>query len=1116
MVSVRFRRVIILAVLLAVVVLGFLYSTCKPTGDYVRLMNVGKAYLENRNAAKSVETFQAVVSFQSQSAEAWRNLARAQLLARTTEEALVSLDAAREVEPESAATAYLKGLAYSRLSRFSEAVTAFEEAARLDTETATVRFQLAIAYQATEKHEQAKTQLQETIRLDPLHASAHFQLAGYARKERDRVAFAKHQEEFVRLRKLFGDEARSAQALENCIHTEPEPWTPDDHTRLSRPPSTTIAVRFRDVTSSWLPTGGPAAAAVDVTEIDAHGRCVLMVADNAASLTRMTITEGEAAELEPVILDTPLGGTVAQCLVGDFFNDTPSGKKYDPATDAHEDLLLVGREGIRLLKYLQANEYQDVTDASGMLGVGADRARWVDYDHDGDLDLLLARESGVELWQNAGNGRFENVTERVGIEPTGPVCDVLAIDLDGDIATDIILARGEQSTLVYRNQRVGRFALLPEPPGPMPPADFLLADDLDNNGYPDLVLISDTGATIVYGKVPQRGHIEFSDLVPTAVTTIDYDNDGWLDLLAVGHDLQDHDRGRIRLWRNGGVDNWIDMTDATGLATVELPALTGVVAGDLDGDGDSDLTLLTVGQELHCLRNDGGHVNGQLKLRLTTIKTNPSALGTHVEVRDGTFWITRSVLSQAIELGMGGRTNLDCVQTIWTNGVVDNKFEVAVGPDTPPITILEKNVATGSCPYLYAWDGSSFRFVTDLLGNSPLGLSLERDVLLPADPDEFVLVGDESTLRPRQGKYVLELTEETRELFYLDHAKLIAIDHPPDREIHPTDKLMMPPFPPSELWAMSSARSLLTVVGDDGVDRTQALQSIDGDFAAPGVPLPPPYRGMCHPLALTLDFGPLDPDRPYVLALTGWLQYGDASRNIAMSQNESLTIVSPMLEVETGPDSWTRIEVNVGMPAGKTKTILVDLAGKLPRGAGRLRLTTTFEIRWDRIALFTRNSDTGIRKYELLPDSADLYFRGFSEIKSRAPGHPPTPSFKDISATPPWRTTLQGWCTRYGDVLELVNARDEELVLINAGDALTLTFDAASLPPKAEGMRRSFFLYTVGWDKDGDYNVVDGDTVEPLPVTPPAKDAFDEVDETNWRARFNTRWVPRDQFAPAP
>ena len=76
--------------------------------------------------------------------------------------------------------------------------------------------------------------------------------------------------------------------------------------------------------------------------------------------------------------------------------------------------------------------------------------------------------------------------------------------------------------------------------------------------------------------------------------------------------------------------------------------------------------------------------------------------------------------------------------------------------------------------------------------------------------------------------------------------------------------------------------------------------------------------------------------------------------------------------------------------------------------------------------------------------------------------------------------------------------------------------EVLSAPPLAAGWTRDFFMYCDGWDKDGDYNVVNGDTVEPLPVTPPAKDAFDEADETNWRARFNTRWVPRDQFAPAP
>jgi hypothetical protein len=78
-----------------------------------------------------------------------------------------------------------------------------------------------------------------------------------------------------------------------------------------------------------------------------------------------------------------------------------------------------------------------------------------------------------------------------------------------------------------------------------------------------------------------------------------------------------------------------------------------------------------------------------------------------------------------------------------------------------------------------------------------------------------------------------------------------------------------------------------SAIGDDGLDRQADLAAIDGHFAPPGQPLPPPMRGMAHPLALTLDFGPLDDLRHPMLAMTGWLQYGDASTNIALSQSSS-------------------------------------------------------------------------------------------------------------------------------------------------------------------------------------------------------------------------------------
>ena len=89
-------------------------------------------------------------------------------------------------------------------------------------------------------------------------------------------------------------------------------------------------------------------------------------------------------------------------------------------------------------------------------------------------------------------------------------------------------------------------------------------------------------------------------------------------------------------------------------------------------------------------------------------------------------------------------------------------------------------------------------------------------------------------------------------------------------------------------------------------------------------------------------------------------------------------------------------------------------------------------------------------------------------------------------------------------MLELASSRDERLVLVNAGDAVTLRFDAKSLPPLATGRERTFFFYSVGWDKDGDPNVVEGDMVEPLPVA----GGVDRATE------YNTRWVRGDRFSP--
>ncbi len=1075
-------------------------------------MNIGKAHLENRNSGKASETFEAAVRLRPNSAPAKRNLARSQYLALNFDAALETLAQARALEPDSTATSYLTGLAHSRASRFEQALPHLERAVRLDPHTATLRYQLSTVLHTLGRHEQAVEQLRETVRLDPLHASAHYRLGSHARKAGDKDEFLRQHREFLRLRKLLGEAARNPKTLEQCVYAQPEPprlpGRPGQAERDREP----IKVQFADTTPAVFgKEADRAATAAAVIDVEPDGRCTLLVVAPEGTLALLGMSPEGRFVRQTVAPDLPQVGGVRRCLVGDFHDDVPEGVRYDPRKHIHNDVLLLSDRGVRLLKRIAAAKFDDVTKRAGLLNLEASAAAWLDYEHDGDLDLLLAIDGGLQLWQNNGDGSFANVTATSAITDAGAVVAVAAADLNSDLAVDFLALRGKEPTIVFENQRVGQFARQLEPPGPWPPAGQVLVNDLNNDGQVDAALFSDREGVVLFGRSSRRQRLALEGIQVAAAVLIDFDNDGWLDILVAGSSAGETERGAVRLWRNVGGNAWVDATSASGLTALESPPIVDVVAGDFEGDGDSDLLLVEAGGRLRFLRNDGGDKNGQLKIRLIPTKTNPSGYGTHLEVRAGSFWVTRSASAVPVEIGLGGRTQLDSVQTIWTNGVIDNQIGIASG--RTPLEIVESNVAVGSCPLLYAWDGERFRFITDIVGNSPVGMPLTRDMLMPADPDEIVAIGRAETFLPRDGDFTIEITSEFREAVYLDHVQLLAVDHPSNVEVHPTDKLVGPPFPDSLIRALGAEKRLVAAVSDDGIDFAEALRTIDGIYVLPGVPLPAPYRGMCHPASLTLDFGAIDATQPLVLALTGWLQYGDASTNIALSQNPALTVIPPMLEAEIGPDVWTPVDVRVGMPAGKTKTILCDLAGRLPEGVRRLRLTGTFEIHWDRIALFEGRPIPGGQPLEVLPRAARLYQRGFSEIKSRAPGHPTTPDYDAVRDHPPWRTTLQGWCTRYGDVLDLLTRRDNSLVILNGGDAVTVEFAATELPPPADGLERSFFLYSVGWDKDADHNVLTGQTIEPIPFDESARGGeTDEVD-SDWRLRYNTRWVRRDHFA---
>ena len=210
-------------------------------------------------------------------------------------------------------------------------------------------------------------------------------------------------------------------------------------------------------------------------------------------------------------------------------------------------------------------------------------------------------------------------------------------------------------------------------------------------------------------------------------------------------------------------------------------------------------------------------------------------------------------------------------------------MDVKVEP-RQPIRLDELTISDTSCPYLYAWDGKRFRFVTDILGAAPVGLPVAAGRYIEADADEFVWIGDEQTFQPKEGSYLLSVTEELREVLYLDEARLVVVDHPEGTEVHPTDKLLpSSPFPPSELVTLEHRIPLLRATRLDGVEVTDELQAIDGRKVAPVKLREPQLRGLAEPHGVVLDFGALATQRPLVLALTGWLRFGGGMANMAAS-----------------------------------------------------------------------------------------------------------------------------------------------------------------------------------------------------------------------------------------
>ena len=570
-----------------------------------------------------------------------------------------------------------------------------------------------------------------------------------------------------------------------------------------------------------------------------------------------------------------------------------------------------------------------------------------------------------------------------------------------------------------------------------------------------------------------------------AATFVDYDNDGFLDLLVVGAPLAgSKDSPGVFLFRNDGAGRFIDRSSLLAPA-IRSQGGTAIAMADVDDDGDQDLLIADGNGLTHLVRNDGGNnnlaVNVELKaLRTGSGKNNDFGIGARLELRAGDIYQTRVVTGRVTHFGLGPHLKADVLRVEWPNGVPQTIYVPGSDQD-----VVESEMLKGSCALAYTWDGKRFRFVTDAMWRSalgmPLGLMGSTGAFAPAGASqEYVRIPGDA-LQPRDGRYILQLTEELWETAYADQVQLLAVDHPDSVSVF-VDERFVPPGPVQLRFYQVVRREQhtpLSAVDDRGNDVLAALRASD-DVYVPNLE-PTRYQGVVAPHDLVLDLGEDAGGPGTFLFLRGWIYPTDASINIALSQQSAIKVESPSLEVRDASGRWRSAIPNIGFPSGKDKTLIIELAGKFPTADHHVRIRTNMQIYWDQAFVAGDAKNSPVKVTTLNPLSADLHFRGFSRMYRKGGRYGPYWfAYDDVTKESPWRV-IDGAFTRFGDVLPLLRTPDDMYVIMGPGDEATIQFDASSARSLPKGWTRDFLLYTDGWIKDSDLNTAFGTTVGPLP-----------------------------------
>ncbi len=268
-----------------------------------------------------------------------------------------------------------------------------------------------------------------------------------------------------------------------------------------------------------------------------------------------------------------------------------------------------------------------------------------------------------------------------------------------------------------------------------------------------------------------------------------------------------------------------------------------------------------------------------------------------------------------------------------------------------------------------------------------------------------------------------------------------------------------------KVYVTDTPRAFRSATDDRGQDVSAAVHDLDGKYLDTfklGS-----YQGLAQDHWVELELPPEAPrDGRLYLIGQGWLHPWDDGILVAASQGARAKPRDMSIEVPNREGRWIEVRSNLGVPAGREKTLVLDLTGVFQVGAPRkLRLRTNLEIYWDKLAWANGAFEDDVKAQQMPLQKADLRHRGFSQIVQSRALAPELPDYNKLSESGEKWPSLEGYYTRYGDVRPLLEKVDDRFVIATSGDELRLQFRAA--PPAIQGLVSRFYICRRRVDEGG-------------------------------------------------